>query len=86
MIDWLSLVNFGTGAAGLALTSLGLILAIFCRPIERWTRSYFIATFFLMVVCTAAITADYAALLLQRPGLIEPILLFLQRLFQHCRV
>ena len=74
MTDWLSLVNFGTGAAGLVLTSLGLILAIFCRPIERWTRSYFIATFFLMVVCTAAVTADYAALLLQRPGLIEPMI------------
>ena len=74
MMDWMSLANLCMGAAGLALTSLGLILAIVCRPVAHWTRSYFIVTFALMIVCTAAITADYAALLFHCGGLIKPMI------------
>ena len=48
MIDLTLLVNFATGVAGLVLASLGLILSVTCRPIERWTRSFFIASFFIM--------------------------------------
>ena len=74
MIDWTQLVNFAAGTAGVVLTTLGLILAVTCRPIERWTRSYFIATFFLMFLCSAAITVDYFADIYRLVALIKPLI------------
>jgi hypothetical protein len=58
-----TLINFSTGVAGLVLTLLGLMLAIFCRPMECWTRGFFITTFLVLIVYSAAVlTSDYAVM------------------------
>ncbi|MBQ8136367.1 MAG: histidine kinase [Clostridia bacterium] len=74
MIDQITLINFAMGIAGMMLSSLGLILSIVFRPIERWTRSYFIATFFIMLICTVAITLDYYAAINQYTSLLKPLI------------
>ena len=74
MIDGTMLVNFSVGVAGLVLSSLGLILSIVCRPIERWTRSFFIASFFIMIICTSAITVDYYAIIYRYDHLMRPLI------------
>ena len=74
MTDWTTILNFAIAASGLVLSSLGLILSITCRPIERWTRSYFIATFFIMFVCTLATAIDYYALIYRHAALIKPLI------------
>ena len=74
MIDQISLVNFAAGISGMALASLGLIMSIISRPIERWTRSYFIATFAIIFLCTAAIAADYYCIFFQHTALIQPMI------------
>ena len=74
MTDWTTILNFAIAASGLVLSSLGLILSIACRPIERWTRSYFIATFFIMFVCTLATAIDYYALIYRHAALIKPLI------------
>ena len=73
MIDWMDLVNFAMGVAGLVLTSLGLILSIACRPLERWTRGYFIAIFSVLIVYTAAVTIDNFALIYGNAFLLKPV-------------
>lgn len=58
-----TLINFSTGVAGLVLTLLGLMLAIFCRPMEGWTRGFFVATFIVLIIYSIAVlTSDYAVM------------------------
>ena len=72
MIAWMDLVNLTMGVAGLMLTSLGLVLSLACRPMERWTRGYFIANFAILIVYTAAVTVDHFALLYGKSALLVP--------------
>jgi len=72
MIVWMDLVNLTMGVAGLMLTSLGLVLSLACRPMERWTRGYFIANFAILIVYTAAVTVDNFALLYGKSALLVP--------------
>ena len=74
MIDWTALANFAIGAAGSVLTSLGIILAIVYRPVERWTRSFFILTFFIMFICSSAVTVDCYAVIYHHVTLIKPMI------------
>ena len=77
MTDWTLLVNFAMAVSGLVLTSLGLILSVACRPIERWTRSYFIANFSIMFIGASAITVDYYAGIFHMGGLVK-VLIFIE--------
>ena len=63
MIDWTVLINFSMGVAGVALSSLGLILSIACRPLERRTRIYFIVNFSILIVYTLALSVSNFAVL-----------------------
>ena len=74
MIGQTLLINFAIGVSGMVLASLGLILSFACRPIERWTRSYFIATFFLMLVCASAIAVDFYAGIFRHAALVGPMI------------
>ena len=74
MISWTLLVNFAMGAAGLLLATLGIFLSVICRPIARWTRSYFIATFLLLFISASAITVDYFATIFHHEDLIKPMI------------
>ena len=75
MTDWTLLVNYAMGTAGMALSTLGLILSITWRPIARWTRSYFIANFLVMLICSSAIAVDYFADIYHYVALIKPLIL-----------
>ena len=74
MIEWTALINFAMGIAGLVLASLGLLLSIASRSLERVTRRIFIVNFALMLICTAAITADYYAFFFRHAALIKPLI------------
>ncbi|MBE6909641.1 MAG: sensor histidine kinase [Ruminococcaceae bacterium] len=53
-MDGVQIANIAIGAAGLSICSLGLAQTIVSRSMERRTRQYFIAFFFLLVVYVAA--------------------------------
>ena len=74
MIDWTTLVNFAMAMVGMVLTSLGLVMAIICRPIERRTRGYFIANFANLLICTSAMAVDYYAGIYHHVALIKPLI------------
>ena len=74
MINWTTLVNFAMAMVGMVLTSLGLVMAIICRPIERRTRGYFIANFANLLICTSAMAVDYYASIYHHVALIKPLI------------
>ena len=74
MIDWTTLVNFAMAMVGIVLTSLGLVMAIMLRPMERGTRGYFIANFAITLICTSAVAVDYYAGIYHHVALIKPLI------------
>ncbi|MBR1672479.1 MAG: histidine kinase [Fretibacterium sp.] len=49
MLNWLDLVNFAIGVAGLTLSALGLILSLLIRNVEQWIKRFLVVFFaFLM--------------------------------------
>ena len=72
MLHWMDLLNSTMGVAGLMLTTLGLVLSIVCRPLERWTRGYFITNFSIMIVYTLSVTVSNFAVFYSLPFLLKP--------------
>jgi len=72
MISRLMLANISMGVAGLMLAALGLMLSFACRPVERWTRSFFIANFTVLVIYCVALLVDLYATVHRDASLLRP--------------
>jgi len=74
MITWVDLFNFSIGVAGFVLALLGLVVSIAWHPLERWSRSFFIATFAILVLYTFAVTVDSFAIMYHISSLLQPFI------------
>ena len=69
MSDLLSMINLTVGIGGLMLTSMGLLVAVIYRPIDRATRRYSICFFTLLVVYTGSIVFEQLTDYMPNPAL-----------------
>ena len=79
MSDWMVLTNFSLGIVGMTLTFLGLILSILFRPVERWTRGFFIVNFSILFGYSVSIVSGYWAVMRHDAPLIK-ISIFIESL------
>ena len=80
MIEWMTLVNLSIGIAGVMLTILGLLMAIFFRFLDRTTRRYFVLFFSVLIVYTASVLFSQVAEYLPNPGRVMTASVFMESL------
>lgn len=79
-LDWMTLINLSVGIAGVVLTILGLLMAVFFRFLDRTTRRYFVCFFALLIVYTTSVLVSQMGDYMPDPGRVKIASIFLESL------
>ena len=71
MDNWIVVINFSIGVAGLFLSILGLIMGIIARPIEKTARRHLSGIFLIMGAYSAATILSYYAEMMSEPEMMR---------------
>ncbi len=68
MNDWIDLINYGIAVAGMMVVLLGLLMSIFSRHQNKWTRRFFIILFSLLIAYVGCDLLSQISLVLLGPS------------------
>ena len=67
MNGWIDLTNYAIAVAGMMVVTLGLFMSIFSRYQEKWSRSFFVILFSLLIAYVGCDLLSQISLVLLGP-------------------